>query len=230
MQERLQKILSSHGVASRRAAEALISGGRVTVNGEPANVGDKADPLADDILIDGKPITEPEPVYIMLYKPRGVVTTLRDERGRRTVRDLLPPELGYLVPVGRLDLSSEGLLIMTNDGECVNRLTHPSSRVDKTYFAWVRGDADAALSKLAAPLSMDGTFTRPARVWKVAENLIAVTIHEGKNRQVRRLCENAGLHVTRLKRVSEGKLELGGMRPGEWRNLSEREVAYIKGL
>ncbi len=230
MLERIQKILSSHGVASRRAAEAMIADGRVTVNGVAANIGDRANPSEDEILVDGKPICKPEHIYIMLYKPRGVVTTLKDEKNRRTVRDLLPPELGYLVPAGRLDLSSEGLLIMTNDGDAVNRLTHPSGRIDKSYLAWVQGDADEAIHKLTAPISIDGVLTRPARVRRAADNLIVITIHEGKNRQVRLICENAGLHVTRLKRVSEGKLELGDMRPGQWRHLSGDEISYIRNL
>ena len=228
MRERLQKILSACGVASRRAAEGLIAAGRVTVNGETAHVGDSADPDADRILVDGIGVSVPPPVYIMLYKPRGVVTTLKDEKSRKTVRDLLPPELGRLVPVGRLDFFSEGLLIMTNDGACVNALAHPSNRVEKTYLAWVLGDIPAAMPKLTAPIAIGGSVTRPAKVRVVAGGLISVTIGEGRNRQVRRLCEHAGLRVTRLKRISEGDLELGDMKPGEWRRLKEQEIGHIR--
>ena len=139
-------------------------------------------------------------------------------------------ELGRLIPAGRLDYFSEGLLIMTNDGGCVNALTHPSRRVGKTYLAWVLGDIDAAMPALAAPITIGGAATRPARVRVAAAGLLAVTVGEGKNRQVRRLCERAGLRVTRLKRVSEGKLELGDMKPGEWRFLTERELEYVSEL
>lgn len=228
MYERLQKILSAHGVASRRASELLIKSGSVLVNGRPAELGDKADPELDVILVNGRPITRPRPVYVVLYKPRGVITTLKDGEGRKTVRDCLPRELGYLVPAGRLDLSSEGLLLMTNDGACVNALTHPSRRIEKTYLAWVQGDADAALRAVTSPIEIDGAMTRPAKARKVADGLLSITIREGKNRQVRRLCEYAGLHVTRLKRVSEGKLRIGDMKPGDWRYLTDAELEYIR--
>ncbi len=226
----LQKVLASHGVASRRASEVMIREGRVTVNGALAALGDRADPEADAVCVDGLPIRAPDSVYLMLYKPRGVVTTLKDEKSRRTARDCLPPELGYLVPVGRLDLASEGLLLFTNDGDCVQKLTHPSHEIAKTYVAWVQGDLDGALPTLSRPFPIDGVMTGAARVSKLADGVVSITIKEGKNRQVRRMCEQYGLHVTRLKRVSIGKLSLASMTPGQWRVLSEAEIAYIRAL
>lgn len=230
MTERLQKILSARGVASRRAAEGLIGRGLVTVDGVPATLGQSADPSAQRIEVEGKPLPPPPRLlYIALHKPRGVVTTLSDERGRQTARELLPPELGYLVPVGRLDMDSEGLLLMTNDGDAVRRLTHPSGGVSKVYHATVRGDVTRALAVLRAPMVLDGQELAPVRAEILKENLLMFILREGKNRQVRRMCEAAGLTVVRLVRVREGEILLGHLLPGHWRHLTPREVASVTG-
>ncbi len=231
MTERLQKIISARGLASRRAAEEMIQAGRVTLNGTTATLGQSADPDADEILVDGKPLPSPQrQVYILLHKPRGYVTTLSDEKGRKNVTQLV--DCGTRVyPVGRLDMDSEGLLLLTNDGEFAKRVMHPSHEVEKTYEVWVTGHHEAAPALLSRPVELDG---RPIRrpdvklLWadeRKAKYL--VTIHEGRNRQVRRMCEAAGMHVTRLRRIREGKLQLGDLPLGKWRYLTEEEVKYL---
>ena len=232
MQQRLQKCISQAGVASRRAAEALISAGRVTVNGVPAALGQSADPERDEICIDGSPIPRPgERVYLMLHKPRGYVTTLSDEQGRRTVAELVAPVGVRVYPVGRLDLDSEGLLLLTNDGEAANALMHPSHDVDKVYHVTVSGaPLEQAAEIMRGVTDLDGDRVRPASVEILDENRLAVTIHEGKNRQVRRLCARAGLTVHRLVRVAEGALRLGSLPPRAFRHLTAEEVAYIQSL
>lgn len=233
MDERLQKLLSAAGVCSRRTAEAYITAGRVTVNGGPAELGQRADPGRDDIRVDGKPLaSRGEPVYLLLNKPRGYVTTLSDERGRRTVADLVADCGARVYPVGRLDLDSEGLLLMTNDGELMQRLLHPSREVSKTYQVSVYGPVMGAAERLSAITDLEGERIRPARVevlrqtGRTAE--LSVTIHEGKNRQIRRMCAACGLTVRRLRRVREHTLELGGLPPGKWRRLTAEEVAALK--
>lgn len=227
--ERLQKLIAASGLMSRRAAEACIEAGRVTLNGRAARLGEQAEPGIDTILVDGRPLPAPgEKVYILLNKPRGVVTTLRDEKGRRGVTELLGGLHARVYPVGRLDMDSEGLLLLTNDGDFANALAHPSHEVDKCYHAWVRGAVtDAALDALRAPMTLDGYALRPARVELLHREdggaLLALTIHEGRNRQVRRMCEQVGLRVTRLRRVREGSLELGNLGVGQWRHLTEEE-------
>ncbi|MCC8157540.1 MAG: rRNA pseudouridine synthase [Oscillospiraceae bacterium] len=233
MQERLQKLISAAGIASRRAAETLICAGRVTVNGEPAALGARADPETDVVCVDGRPISASVAAprtYILLNKPRGYVTTLRDERGRPTVADLVRDAGVRLYPVGRLDLDSDGLLLMTDDGALAQALTHPSHAVDKTYRTVVSGDVAAALPQLTAPMELDGYRIRPAAVEQIAPDVLLVTIHEGRNRQVRRMCEQAGLKVRRLTRVSEGPLKLGDLPPGRWRFLQEDEISALKRL
>lgn len=232
MAEKLQKLLASCAVASRRQAEALIASGRVTVNGAVAALGDRASLGADEILVDGVPVAPPgERTYLMLNKPRGYVTTLSDERGRKTVAELVSGCGARVFPVGRLDLSSEGLLLMTDDGALAQRLTHPSHGVEKEYVAWVTGDADAALPALRGMRALDGAPIAPAAVHKKRADerggVLTFVIHEGKNRQVRRMCEAAGLRVTRLKRVREGSLRLGTLPTGRWRRLTEAEVASL---
>ena len=223
--ERLQKILSARGVASRRAAEEMIQSGRVTVNGQVATLGQSADPAVDEILVDGMPLPSPKScVYIMLHKPRGYVTTLSDEKGRRTVADLVSDCGERVYPVGRLDMDSEGLLLLTNDGEFAERLMHPKHQVDKTYLTWVEGYTPELLERLRQPIVLDGYRIHAPKVRVIKPGLLEITIHEGRNRQVRRMCDRAGMAVTRLKRVQEGKLQLGDLPLGKWRYLTKEEV------
>ena len=233
MEERLQKLLSAAGVCSRRTAESYITAGRVSVNGAPAELGQRADPDRDDIRVDGRPLSpKAELVYLMLNKPRGYVTTLSDEKGRRTVADLTADCGARVWPVGRLDLDSEGLLLMTNDGDLTRRLLHPSGEVEKTYHVTVRGVVAGAAERLAAIRDLEGEPIRPAgvallrRTGETAE--LAVTIHEGKNRQIRRMCAACGLTVKRLRRVREHTLELGELPVGTWRYLTAAEVAALR--
>ena len=229
MTERLQKILSARGVASRRAAEQMILDGRVTVNGQLALLGQTADPDADEIFVDGKPIPAgAQPVYIMLHKPRGFVTTLSDEQGRRTAAQLVADCGVRVYPVGRLDLSSEGLLLFTNDGAFADQMMHPKHQVDKTYLAWVTDCTEPGVSRLKQPIVLDGYRIQPPQVRLVKPGLLEITIHEGRNRQVRRMCEAAGMHVTRLRRIREGSLSLGDLPVGKWRYLTDDEVAELK--
>ena len=233
--ERLQKILSARGIASRREAETMILDGRVTVDGVPAILGQQADPATQTICVDGRAVTAglgPR-VYLMLNKPRGYVTTVRDERGRKTVLDLLGSAGRGLWPVGRLDKDSQGLLLMTNDGEVTRRLTHPSFAVEKIYHAWVLGEGLLEKSKaLQEPLTIEGQVLQKARVRLLQERedggLLEIIIREGKNRQVRNMCALFDLHVTRLMRVGEGKLQLGELKTGSYRHLTPEEVAYLK--
>lgn len=233
MEERLQKLLSAAGVCSRRAAETYLTAGRVTVNGEPARLGQKADPDRDEILVDGRPLApRAKPVYILLNKPRGYVTTLSDERGRKTVAELVADCGARVYPVGRLDLDSEGLLLLTNDGDWAQHLLHPSHEVEKTYHVSVFGPVAGAAARLAAMTDLEGEPIRPARVEVLRQTartaVLAVTIHEGKNRQIRRMCARCGLTVKRLRRVQEGPLKLGNLPSGKWRDLSENEVEALR--
>ena len=231
MEERLQKILSACGAASRRTAECYLSAGRVTVNGMPARVGDKADPERDDIRLDGRSLTRPQArTYLMLHKPRGYVTTLSDEKGRRTVAELVRSCGARVWPVGRLDLDSEGLLLMTNDGAVTNRLIHPRHAVEKEYWVWVSGDLARALPHLRGPMELDGVPLAPAKVTERGANCLSIVIHEGKNRQVRRMCAQAGLTVKTLRRVREGPIFLGDLPVGRWRPLANTEVAWFRKL
>lgn len=236
MKQRLQKILAAAGLCSRRAAEAYIIAGRVAVNGKTAGLGDSADPAVDMVTLDGKPVPSGEKnfLYIMLHKPVGYVSTMSDERGRRTVRDLTADVGERVYPVGRLDLNSSGLLLMTNDGELAHKLMHPSYEIEKTYLVGVRGDAAQALSVLRAPMELDGVKLSPAKVNLVKTTpegaVLRFVIHEGRNRQVRRMCEKAELGVSWLRRVAEGKLLLGNLEKGTWRYLTDAEVAYLKSI
>ena len=213
------------------AAEGYLSAGRVTVNGCTARVGDKADPERDDIRVDGRPLRRPaRRTYLMLNKPRGYVTTLSDEKGRRTVAELVAGCGARVWPVGRLDLDSEGLLLLTDDGALTHALLHPSHEVEKEYRVWVEGDVDAALPVLRGPMELDGYALRPARVTPAGEGVLSVVIHEGRNRQVRRMFDSVGHKVLLLRRVRFGPLELGDLRRGEWRELSAEEIARLKAL
>ncbi len=234
MKERLQKLISSAGLASRRAAEELIKQGRVKVNGETASLGMSADPELDDIRVNGKRLRiSGTRVYIMLNKPRGYVTTLSDEKGRKTVAELVKGAGRRLYPVGRLDLNSEGLLIMTDDGEAANALMHPSHEVGKTYRVTVSGrEPEAAVRELEALREVEGEPIRPAQVSLAGETgegkyMLDVTIHEGRNRQVRKMCAAAGLEVRRLVRIAEGELSLGGLQTGKWRHLTSEELDWL---
>ena len=234
MRERLQKLIARAGVCSRRTAETLLTAGRVTVNGVAAQLGDKADAETDVIAIDGTAIAFAEPsVYLMLNKPRGYVTTLRDELGRATAAELVADCGTRVFPVGRLDKDSEGLLLFTNDGALMQAMTHPSHQVDKTYEVTVTGQLEKAADRLSAVTELDGEPIVPAQVEimerRQGQALLRVTIHQGKNRQIRRMCAQVGLQVTRLRRVSEDALALGQLKPGQWRYLTDAEVAALKG-
>ena len=233
MKERLQKILSARGVASRRKAEAMIEAGQVTVNGFVADLGDSADSDADEIRIDGKLLPREQGfVYLMLNKPRGFVTTMSDEKGRPTAVQLVADCGTRVYPVGRLDMDSEGLLLFTNDGEFANRMTHPRQELDKVYEVWVNRYTPGAEAELAKPVVLDGYKIRPPKVEllsaKGSTARFRITIHEGRNRQIRRMCELAGMYCTRLRRIQEGKLVLGDLPKGKWRYLTQEEVARLK--
>ena len=229
MEERLQKILSAAGVCSRRKAEELLKAGRVTVNGVTASLGDKADPAKDRVQVDGQDVTAAHTrTYIMLHKPRGYVTTLSDEKGRPTVAQLVADCPSKVWPVGRLDMDSEGLLLMTDDGEMTHRLTHPSHEIQKEYQVRVEGDVEKALPILSRPMVVDGEDMVADRVERLGEQRLTIVIHQGKNRQVRRMCAAAGLTVTRLKRVREGELFLGNLQGGSWRHLTNEEISLLK--
>ena len=233
MKERLQKILSARGVASRRKAEEMIEKGQITVNGAVASLGDTADPELDEILVEGRPLpSQTEYVYIMLHKPRGYVTTLSDEKGRPNAAQLVSDCGLRVYPVGRLDMDSEGLLLLTNDGDFANALMHPKHEVKKTYDTWVTGYVPGAEIKLSRPIALDGYTIRPPKVKLIRADgkkaKFQITIHEGRNRQVRRMCEAAGMTVTRLKRIREGNLSLGDLPLGKWRYLTAEEVREMK--
>ncbi len=234
MEERLQKILAAGAGMSRRAAEKLIENGEVTVNGAVARLGDRADPALDRILLRGAPLSRPEEkVYIMLNKPVGVVTTMSDEKGRRTVAELVADVPARVYPVGRLDINSEGLLLMTNDGEFANRVMHPSFEKEKTYRVLVTGDAERGVKRLLEPMELDGVPLRRPRVRVCGADgpvtTLDITIHEGRNRQVRRMCDAAGLSVKRLTRISIGPVRLGRLQKGAWRHLTPEEIEALRG-
>ena len=208
--------------------------GRVTVNGAAARPGDQADPDTDCIAVDGKPLAGREKkVYLMLHKPRGYVTTLSDEFGRRTAAELVRDCGARVFPVGRLDMDSEGLLLMTNDGAWMQRLLHPSHQIEKEYRVTVTGPVEGAAQRLAAIRDLEGERIRPARVrelWRDGSKAaLSVTIHEGKNRQIRRMCRQAGLAVRRLQRVREHTLTLGDLPAGQWRYLTQQELRDLEG-
>ena len=233
MSERIQKLISEAGLMSRRAAEQAIAEDRVLLNGRPAALGDKADPEIDEIRVDGeKLVFEEKKRYLMLNKPKGYVTSMQDEKGRRCVAELVRGAGARVYPVGRLDMYSEGLLLFTNDGEFANRVMHPSHELEKCYHTFVSGtDLPNAVKALRGPMEIDGYRIRPAKV-ELLEMLpdgavLAITIHEGRNRQVRKMCSQAGLKVKRLVRVSEGGLCLGDLRPGAWRELTSRELDLL---
>ena len=230
--ERLQKIIAARGVCSRRAAEEWIRQGRVRCNGVVAQIGDTAGE-ADEITIDGQPLpAQGEHIYLMLHKPRGYVTTLSDEKGRKNAAQLVADCGARVYPVGRLDMDSEGLLLFTNDGAFANRLMHPSHEVKKTYRVQVRGYSPENVRRLREPVELDGYCIRPPEVQVINETqdgaVLEITIHEGRNRQVRRMCQMAGMYVKRLVRIREGSLALGDLKPGAWRYLTEAEIRALE--
>ena len=231
---RIQKLLSERGVASRRKAEELISQGLVTVNGTVCAIGADVDPDRDVITVAGKPLPQVQKaVYILLHKPRGYVTTMSDEMGRRTVSDLVS-ELGVRVyPIGRLDKVSEGLILLTDDGAFANMLMHPKFHISKRYRVTVDGGvSDEVASELSSGVVIDGRMTAPAIINVVSASpertVMEMTIREGRNRQIRKMCEAVGLNVKRLKRTAIGPLKLGMLQPGEWRELTKAEVAALR--
>ncbi len=234
MEERLQKILAKIGIASRRAAEEIILEGRVTVNGKVATLGMKADPSKDHIKLDGKLLTKPEPkVYLMINKPRGVITTLSESEERPTIKDFLKKIKYRVFPVGRLDYDSEGLLLLTNDGDFAHAILHPSKKIPKTYHVKIKGVLeDDEIEKLRKGVKLQDGMTQPSKVkklWKTEENSwIEITIYEGRKRQIRRMLEKVGHPVLKLKRVRINGIEIGNLAPGEIRYLTPEEVGKIK--
>jgi 23S rRNA pseudouridine2605 synthase len=239
MKQRLQKIISRAGIASRRAAERLITDGRVSINGRTVTeLGTKTDPDTDEVRVDGRRIhTNVRLRYLLLYKPRGYVTTRADPQGRNTVLDLLEGVHEYLYPVGRLDYDTEGLLLLTNDGDLTAALTHPRHGTERTYEAEIAGvPTNQALIQLRSGVVLDGRRTRPARVIRLPSSLhsdrgkLRITIQEGRNRQVRRMCQAVGHPVRRLVRTRFGTVQDSRLRPGQWRDLTPVEVHRLKRL
>ena len=236
-EERIQKVLADQTDLSRRAAEKLIAEGRVRVNGHPVGLGDKMDPNVDKVSIDGKSVRivrKRQYVYIMLHKPRGFLTTRSDEHGRKTVMDLVQGVDAHLRPVGRLDKDSEGLLLMTDDGAFINLLTHPSGGVGKLYRVTVhpRATEEQVIQMSSGVVLDDGVKTQPCVIHVVTDEpertFMEITLYEGRNRQIRRMCAAVGLEVVRLKRSAEGPVKLGMLQPGEWRELKRSEVNALR--
>ena len=239
---RIQKYLSEMGVMSRRAAETAVISGRVIINGEKASIGQKVAPEIDEILADGILISQKnlkvnKKIYMMMYKPAGVVTTMSDEQGRFCVGDILKqadfPERVY--PVGRLDMYSEGLLILTNDGETANKLMHPKHEVSKIYHATVKNEINReVIKKLEESIEINGRMTKGASVdiieRKNGRTKLKIEIFEGRNRQIRRMCENSDLIILKLKRVCVGRLNIGLLKPGEFKPLNHNEIKYLKNI
>ena len=231
---RLQKYMSECGVASRRKSEELIEKGAVKVNGVVAKIGDSVDPKRDIITLNGKKIENKTVAkYIMLHKPRGFVTTMSDELGRRCVASLVEDVGERVYPIGRLDRNSEGLLLLTNDGEFANAVMHPSKHVAKVYRVTIRPDiSDEQIAAMSDGMMIDGRMTAPAQVTVLEKRddraVIEIVLFEGRNRQIRKMCEKCGITVMRLKRISVGPIELGSLESGKWRHLSAGEVSRMK--
>lgn len=233
---RLQKYFTDLGIMSRRASERVIEAGNVKINGVTAKLGDKVDPENDTVVYNGK-VIKPDGEkkrYIMINKPLGYVTTTSDEKGRETVLSLLDGLDTRVYPVGRLDMYSEGLLILTNDGELTNRLTHPKHNMPKVYSVIIKGEISPdALHKLNSPMEIDGYKLKPVKVRVVSlkngNSSTLFTLNEGRNRQIRKMCDACGLTIMRLTRISIGKLKLGELERGKYRDLTPNEVAYLKG-
>lgn len=234
---RLQKFFTECGIMSRRAAESEIAAGKVTVNGLPAALGDKIDPAADIVMYKGKILeyVQNEHVYIMLHKPRGYLTSMSDDRGRKCVSELVSDLGARVYPIGRLDLNSEGLLLLTDDGELANILTHPKYCVGKIYNVSVRGEInESKLDTLRSPMTIDGYRTKGAQV-ELTEKYdggakLKITLHEGRNREIRKMCDQVDLRVSRLCRVQIGEIKLGGLALGKWRYLDRSQIKYLKNI
>lgn len=230
---RLQKLLADCGIASRRKAEVLIADGLVKVNGVAAKIGDKVDPKKDKVMVNGKPlVTKVRNVYVMLHKPRGFITTMSDEMDRRCVAQLVSDIPERIYPVGRLDRDSEGLLLLTNDGEFANALTHPSMHVPKTYRVTVRPSiTDDQLTQITMGIVIEGQKTAPATVRVISQEpgrvVLEIVLYEGRNRQIRKMCEALGLEVARLKRIAVGPIKLGMLQQGDYRRLTREEVKKL---
>ncbi len=233
---RLQKVMADMGLCSRRKAEELIQKNKVKVNGHPASIGQKIDPNADLVTVDGEKVfydRKRDMIYLMMNKPRGYLTSMSDDRGRKCVTELLPKLSQRVFPVGRLDLNSEGLLLFTNDGNFANTLAHPSHRISKVYRVTVRPDiTDEQAAKISAGVYIDGRKTAPAEVRILSKEanrvVLEIVIREGRNRQVRKMCESVGLEVARLKRTAIGPIRLKMLQPGEVRELTKEELMAIR--
>lgn len=232
---RISKYLSEQGIMSRRTADEEISAGRVSVNGKTAELGQKIDPGSDVVTYKGKPVGgEVRKVCIMLNKPRGYITTMEDERGRKCVADLVSDVGVRVYPIGRLDRDSEGLLLLTNDGELANMLTHPKYHKPKVYTVKVRGEVDEkTIERLGRPFNIDGYITKPADVKKLGEadgiTSLSIRLFEGRNRQMRKMCDKCSLEVAELRRISIGEIRLGELPSGKWRQLDPAQIKKLKG-
>lgn len=233
---RIQKFISDCGVMSRRAAEKEIEAGHVTVNGKRALIGQKIDPVHDKVKVGGKPCRRTEEkVYVMLNKPRGYVTTMSDEKGRKCIPELMKELPERVYPCGRLDMESEGLLLLTNDGTVADKLMHPRNHLEKIYHVKVRTEiAPEVITRLNEPMVIDGYKIKPVTVALIAKKdgatTLRFTLSEGRNRQIRKMCEQVGLEVMRLRRIAVGELNIGTLRPGQWRFLNHSETEYLKNL
>lgn len=232
---RIHKYIADAGIMSRRQAEEAIKRGEIKVNGEVAEIGMKIDPLADTLEYKGKVIKKERihNTYVMLNKPVGYVTTMSDEKGRPTVKDLTDDVGARVYPVGRLDLESEGLLLLTNDGELANRLTHPRHKIPKYYNVTVKGEVTMQQrKKLASAMEIDGYIIQPVKNEIISMNeeqtVLKLELYEGRNRQIRKMCEKVGLTVLKLKRIAIGSISLGNLKPGTWRKLSKEQIDYLK--
>lgn len=233
---RIQKFISDCGVMSRRAAEKEIEAGHVTVNGKRALIGQKIDPVHDKVKVGGRLCRRTEEkVYVMLNKPRGYVTTMSDEKGRKCIPELMEELPERVYPCGRLDMESEGLLLLTNDGTVADKLMHPRNHLEKIYHVKVRTEiAPEVITRLNEPMVIDGYKIKPVTVALIAKKdgatTLRFTLSEGRNRQIRKMCEQVGLEVMRLRRIAVGELNIGTLRPGQWRFLNHSETEYLKNL
>lgn len=232
---RLQKYLAECGIASRRACEGMIEAGRVAVNGETAHVGQSIEPGTDQITVDGREIGVEEKIYVVLNKPTGFVTSAKDEFGRKTVLDCVRGARVRVFPVGRLDMDVEGVILLTNDGELGHRLIHPSFGVNKVYVAWVRGQvSETTLQRLRAGVDLEDGKSAPAEAVILSSDRqgtqLQLTLHEGRKREVKRMCEAVGHPIRKLRRIAFANIEVDGLRPGEWRYLTAEEIAELRAL